>query len=102
MNEPLNMNTSPGRIGWWGIKHRDGWWVGTNKGANTYEDHYFARMALTILWQMEGGKACCYKIEKFTGANIIAGEFTPNKSAEQAIRDYERTAPAAPPLPRRP
>tara|TARA_S200002703_G_scaffold93880_1_gene81069 strand:+ start:1459 stop:1788 length:330 start_codon:yes stop_codon:yes gene_type:complete len=80
---------SPDRIGWWALRHRDGWWVGTDKGVNCYEDHDFARVALTILWQREGGRVVNYRIERFTGANVIAGEFTPQKSGEQAIRDYE-------------
>jgi len=88
-NETLNTNIEPGRIGWWGIRHHGGWWVGSDKGANTYEDRYFARIAMTLLWQREGGRVCHYAVERFTGANIIAGEFTPKKSAEQAITDYE-------------
>ena len=83
------MTCSPGVIGWWGLRHKDGWWVGTSEGANTYDDIYLARVALTILWQRDGGKALNYKIERFTGANIIAGDFTPQKSAEDAIKDYE-------------
>lgn len=83
---------SPGVIGWWGLRHKDGWWAGTSKGANTYHDREFARLALTILWQREGGKALDYKIERFTGANIIDGDFTPRKSAEDAIKEYEENA----------
>lgn len=86
------MTCSPGVIGWWGIRHKDGWWVGTSEGANTYDDIYLARVALTILWQRDVGKALNYKIERFTGANIIAGDFTPQKSAEDAIQDYEKNA----------
>ena len=80
---------SPDRVGWWAIRHRDGWWVGTEAGVTCYEEHDFARLALTIVWQRDGGKACRFRIERFTGANIIAGDFTPEKSGEQAIKDYE-------------
>lgn len=86
------MTCSPGVIGWLGIQHKDGWWVGTSKGANTYNDISLARLALTILWQRDGGNALNYSIKPFTGANIIAGEFTPQKSAEDAIKDYEANA----------
>lgn len=86
------MTYSPGVIGWWGLRHRDGWWVGSSAGANTYDDIYLARVALTILWQRDGGKSINYKIERFAGANIITGDFTPQKSAEDAIKDYEENA----------
>ena len=90
--DKVDMTCKPGVIGWWGLRHKDGWWVGTEKGANTYKDRTFAKMALTILWQREGGGPLNFKIEEFTGANIFKGDFTPKKSAEQAIDDYERTA----------
>lgn len=86
------MTCSPGVIGWWGLRHKDGWWVGTSQGANTYNDIYLARVALTILWQRDAGKALNYKIERFTGASIIAGDFTPQKSAVDAIKDYEENS----------
>lgn len=83
----------PGRVGWWALQHRDGWWVGTDRGVNCYNTHEFARVALTILWQREGGGAINYRVKRFTGANIVAGDFTPKKTAEQAIKDYEANTP---------
>ena len=81
------------RIGWDAIRHKDGWWVGTPKGVTCYGDHDLARAALTIIWQREGGRQLNYRIQKYTGANVLAGEHTPNKSAVEALRDYEAEAP---------
>ena len=80
------------RIGWDAIQHKDGWWVGSDRGVTCYADHDLARAALTIIWQREGGRQLSYRIKPFTGANKAAGEHTPPKSAVDALRDYEAKA----------
>ena len=88
----LHAVVSCDRIGWDAIQHKDGWWVGTEKGVTCYADHDLARAALTIIWQREGGRQLNYRIKPFTGANVAAGEHTPPKSAVDALRDYEAKA----------
>jgi hypothetical protein len=80
------------RVGWEAIKHKDGWWVGTEKGVTCYGDHDIARMALTLVWQRDGGKQLNFKIEKYTEvANKKADpDYTPEYSAEDALARYER------------
>jgi hypothetical protein len=77
------------RIGWDAIQHKDGWWVGTHKGVTCYGDHELARVALTIIWQREGGKQLNYRIKPFTGANVQNGEHTQKLSAVEALKRYE-------------
>jgi hypothetical protein len=79
------------RVGWEAIKHKDGWWVGTEKGVTCYGDHDIARMALTLVWQRDGGKQLNFKIEKYTEvANKKADpDYTPEYSAEDALARYE-------------
>jgi hypothetical protein len=79
------------RVGWEAIKHKDGWWVGTEKGVTCYGDHDIARMALTLVWQRDGGKQLNFKIEKYTEvANKNADpDYTPKYSAEEALKRYE-------------
>ena len=80
------------RIGWDAIQHKDGWWVGTDNGATCYGDHELARVALTIIWQREGGRQRNYRIKPFTGANVQNGEHTPKLSAVDALNRYEAKA----------
>lgn len=80
----------PGRIGWFAIRHKDGWWVGTDKGVTCYADRKLARYALTLVWQRDGGGVLNYRVRKYTGATVPAGEHTPIKSAEQALKDYAK------------
>jgi len=80
------------RIGWDAIQHKDGWWVGTEKGVTCYGDHELARVALTIIWQREGGRQLNYRIKPFTGANVANGEHTPKLSAVDALKSYEAKA----------
>jgi hypothetical protein len=80
------------RIGWDAIQHKDGWWVGTEKGVTCYGDHELARAALTIIWQREGGRQLNYRIKPFTGANVANGEHTPKLSAVDALKRYEAKA----------
>jgi len=87
------------RIGWDAIQHKDGWWVGTDKGVTCYEDHELARVALTIIWQREGGRQLNYRIKTFTGANVQNGEHTPKLSAVDALKRYEAKAANEPTLP---
>jgi hypothetical protein len=67
--------------------------VGTSEGANTYDDIYFARVALTILWQRDGGKAINYKIERFTSANIIAASSRLRSPLKMRSKIMRRTPP---------
>lgn len=83
--------------GWWAVRHRDGWWVGTEQGVPCYEERLWAQYALTIIWQRDGGKGVNFRVALFTGANVVTGEYTPIKSAEQALADYERQKGASPP-----
>ena len=80
------------RIGWDAIQHKDGWWVGTEKGVTCYGDHELARVALTIIWQREGGRQLNYRIKPFTGANVQNGEHTPKLSAVDALNRYKAQA----------
>ena len=80
------------RIGWDAIRHKDGWWVGTQRGVTCYGDHDLARAALTIIWQREGGRQLNYRIKPFTGANVANGEHTPKLSAVDALNRYEAKA----------
>ena len=88
-NSNIRDLVKPNQIGWFAIRHKDGWWVGTDAGATCYKERALARYALTIIWQREGGEQLDYRIEPFTGADVDAGEHTPEKSAEDAMRDYD-------------
>ncbi len=77
----------PNRIGWFALRHKDGWWVGTSTGVTCYETEELARAANTIATEREGRRV--FKIETFTGANVKNGEHTPKFSAEQAIKNIE-------------
>jgi hypothetical protein len=58
------------KIGWFAIQHsKEGWWIGTPKGVTCYKDHDLARVALTMIWQMDGGKELMYSVKPFTGAS---------------------------------
>lgn len=76
-------------IGDFAIQHKDGWWVGDDEGVLCYPDRDMARMALTIIWQRDGGGVLNYKIDTFTGADTITGTETPKYSAVEAIARYE-------------
>jgi hypothetical protein len=79
------------RVGWEAIKHKDGWWVGTEKGVTCYGDHELARVALTLIWQRDGGKKLNFKIEKYTDiANTLGPDYTPEYGAEEALQRYEK------------
>jgi len=75
--------------GWFAIQHKDGWWVGTEAGVICYRDMDLAKVALTIHWQRDGGKQLNFRISRYCKADILTGEYTPEKSAEQALKDYE-------------
>lgn len=97
MNEPAKKATEPEAEKWyghsvvgdWALQHKGGWWAGSDDGATTYPDYYHAQVALTILWQRDGGRALHFAIERFTGANIMTGDFTLTKGAAEAIDDFE-------------
>ena len=84
------INIAKSRIGWHAIKHKDGWWVGDDVGVTCYEDRELAKVALTIIWQREGGRRLNYRIETFTGADVKNGGHTPPLSAREALNNYER------------
>ena len=81
------------RVGWEAIQHNDGWWVGTEKGVTCYGDHELARLALTIIWQRDGGKLLNFKIAKYTQVadKNVAPDYTPEYNAVEALAKYERT-----------
>lgn len=82
------------RVGWHAIKHKDGWWVGTDDGVTCYRTLQLASAALTIIWQREGGKKLEFKIAVFNPGKALVrhGEHYPLKSAKQALEEYEAHA----------
>jgi hypothetical protein len=83
------------RVGWEAIRHKDGWWVGTDKGVTCYGDHQIARMALTMIWQRDGGGPLKFKIEKYTHVadKQTTPDYVPKYGAVEALRNYERRKP---------
>ncbi len=77
--------------GWWAIRHRDGWWLGTEEGVLCYEDYDFARVAMTLRWQMDHSQQPFgYSIKKWPGPTVAGREIENRKTALQAIIDYEK------------
>lgn len=83
------------RVGWEAIQHKEGWWVGTEKGVTCYGDHELARMALTLVWQRDGGRILNFRIKEYTQVadNNVAPDYTPKYSAEEALKNYEPRRP---------
>ncbi|MEN6635518.1 MAG: hypothetical protein ABFC56_06695 [Clostridiaceae bacterium] len=81
------------RVGWEAIRHKDGWWVGTEEGVTCYGDHELARMALTIVWQRDGGKELNFSIQPYTEVTNkkLDTDYSPQYSAEEALKNYEKT-----------
>lgn len=78
------------RAGWFAIRHRDGWWVGTDEGVTCYAEHELASAAMTILWLREGGRRLDYWVTRFPGESVkLAGDHTPKHSLEEALALYE-------------
>jgi len=77
-------------LGWFAIRHKEGWWVGNEDGVTCYAERELAQYALTIIWQRDGGRQLNYRIHRFTGADHITGETTPKYSAEEAMTRYEK------------
>lgn len=77
-------------VGWFCLRHKDGWFVGTEKGVTCYRQHYIARAALTFAIERERGRWNTYRIATYTGAPIHNGEHTPELSAEQAWLNLEK------------
>ena len=97
---PIHDMVAANRVGWEAIRHKDGWWVGTNKGVTCYGDHELARIALTLIWQRDGGKELNFKIEKYTEiANKLKPDYTPEYGAVEALQRYEKNGGS--PRPRR-
>jgi len=92
MKPKLSELIKPNRIGWEAIRHKDGWWIGTDNGVTCYGDHDLACAALTIVWQREGGGRLDYRIQTFTGADHKTGEHTPKLSAVEALKIYDENA----------
>jgi hypothetical protein len=91
----LEEKVAVNRVGWEAIKHNDGWWVGTEKGVTCYADHDLARVALTLVWQRDGGKKLNFRIEKYeqVADKNVAPDYTPIFSAEAALQNYESAKP---------
>jgi hypothetical protein len=83
-------------IGWLAIRHKDGWWLGKSDGVPCYPKRDIARAALTIVWQMDGGKKMNFHLEPFTGVNKDAGKYEMKKTGAKALRDYEARFPKMP------
>lgn len=77
------------RIGWLALRHKDGWWAGTEEGVTCYGDPELARVALTVAWQRDGGRSLNFRIQTFQGDAVKAGDYTPRFSAEEALSRYE-------------
>lgn len=91
--ELIKAKVAPNRIGWYALRHRDGWYVGTDDGVTCYADHDLARAALTIAWQRDGGRRVNFKIVTYIEPSIhLTGEYTPQKTAIEAIHSYEQQA----------
>lgn len=90
--ENLENSVAVNRVGWEAIQHVDGWWVGTDKGVTCYAAHELARVALTLIWQRDGGKKLNFRIAEYTQAanKNVAPDYTPRYSAEDALKNYEK------------
>ena len=77
-------------IGWFAIRHKEGWWVGNEDGVTCYGLRELAQYALTIIWQREGGRRLDYRIHRFTGVTHANGVHEPKYSAEEALNRYEK------------
>lgn len=92
MKEKLDPSDEVGvnKVGWYCLRHKDGWFVGTEDGVTCYRQHDIARAALTIAIERERGRWNTYRIETFrTGALVKKGEHTPELSAAQALKNLE-------------
>lgn len=76
--------------GWWAVREVNGAWIGTDEGVTCYRDRDLARVALTILWQRDGGGPLKLEVAAFTGADLKVGRHRPAKDAVTALRDYEK------------
>jgi hypothetical protein len=92
----LQAQILPNRIGWYAIKHRDGWFIGTASGVTCYATEELARAANTIanerVWDQGSGYPYPFRIQVFTEACHPNGEHTPKRSASAAVRNIERRA----------
>lgn len=85
------MRVGINQIGWYALRHRDGWWLGNSQGVACYGELETAKAALTIAWQRDGGVKCNFHIAVYGGEELKeTGEYTPKLSAHDAISDYER------------
>ena len=77
------------RDGWFCLRHKDGWLVGSEKGVTCYRQRQIARAALTFAVEREQGRMV-YSIEVFRAKNVRPdGEHTPVLSADEAWKNLE-------------
>ena len=90
MSEKMTELVDHNKLGWLALQHKDGWWVGSEKGVTCFKTRVIAQAALTIACEREGARH--YKIRTFTGAPIRNGEHTPKYSGAEALAKIERRA----------
>lgn len=78
------------RDGWFCLRHRDGWLVGTEQGVTCYRQEYLAKAALTFACEREKGRRM-YRIVVFNRTKdlVNTGEHTPMLSASEAWKSIE-------------
>jgi hypothetical protein len=93
MKQKLNAAEEVGtnKDGWYCLRHKDGWLVGTEKGVTCYRQEYIAKAALTFACERENGRMV-YKIDTFRLTKDLkpAGEHTPLLLADEAWKNLER------------
>lgn len=78
------------REGWYCIRHDEGWMIGTQEGVFCFETMETAKLALTIVWQRDGGGQLKFRIDTFKGpVKKRPDDYTPQLTAEEALKRYE-------------
>ena len=93
--EELRLKMAINRVDWWGVQHKDGWWMGTEEGVITFEDFDWARAFNTIMWQWDYGPRVWPFRVKILGelpTRKKEGDWVPKRSARAALKFYERQA----------
>lgn len=87
MNPKFNVADEIGfnKDGWYCLRHKKGWLVGTKEGVTCYRHQYLAKAALTFACEREKGRIM-YRIDVFkrTKDLVNTGEHTPMLSADEA------------------
>ncbi len=95
MKNKEQIQIAPNQPGWFALKHKDGWWVGTASGVTCYRDKRIAMAANTVVYEREGRKLR-YRICEFTTADrasiVYIGEHTPPIDAATAMQRIEGRA----------